>query len=130
MVKNLKHKKPQTVGHKKGKQFLKISLYPYMQNLYLKIKNATDNLLKNRDIDTNQKGNFLFDFDKLTIDELTNIVFKAIINCANKDNSPRIRLNDLCSDVGENLCNAKYLLGTFEHYKEEITYNDFYGDAS
>jgi len=115
------------------KTLLKRFLAAFIAKPYKILKRKTERALnRNPDykykeyVDTTYYGyeDFFFDFDKLTIDELTNIVFKAIVHTAREQSADSvIRFSDIFPKVSESLFDKKYLLGNFENYTGEI--NDF-----
>jgi len=59
---------------------IKEFLFIFINGLYKKFKDKTISLINNSKITTNQIGNFILDPDKLTQQELVEIIFNTIAN--------------------------------------------------
>jgi hypothetical protein len=112
---------------------IKEFLFTFIDDLYNKFKDKTISIINNPKINKNQLSNFILDPDKLTQQELVEIIFNAIVESAQDYEDPKCNVSTVINLIKRKLCNQKYFFEDFKgpfHSDDLYEFFDFYYNSN
>ncbi len=124
----LKSKKLSKAQIQKDTTLLKRFLFDFIDELYKDLITITRQF-SYKESKQNQKGKFIFDFNRLTKLKLIDIIFESIIEITRESKSNALEIGKLCKRVRNKLCHTKFIFLKPESVSNgELDARDFAGN--